>query len=354
MLKLADLARTYQDELKAKYGDKMCMVHYQALQQIITCHKPDAGEIRYHCNLCHHDKTLFPSCGNRNCPACQQQSNRQWLEAQQQKLLPVPYFLVTFTLPYQLRSWVWSHQSWAYQHLFSCAQQTLLSFFARDKQLGNKAGMVGVLHTHSRQLNFHPHVHFVVPAGAFNRQGSLFKQKQGQYLFPANNLAKVFRGKFIAAMLAQGYHLPYQTPKEWVADCQYVGQGDSAFTYLARYLYRGVINEQNILSLTQDKVAFQYQNSQSKAVETLTENATDFLWRVIQHVLPKGFRRARNYGFLHGNAKRMLKRIQCLLKVRLPDCIKTAKLPLCCPCCHEPMTLLLLKRGDIVITNRTR
>ncbi len=138
------------------------------------------------------------------------------------------------------------------------------------------------------------HVHFVV---ALNKAKS---QKTGKYLFKVT--LKVFRGKFVTLMAETGYYLPADTPKSWVADCEHVGSGDAALTYLARYLYRSVISEQNILRINNGKITFQYKESKSKQFKTITEPANAFLWRILQHVLPKGFRRARNYGFLHGNA----------------------------------------------------
>jgi hypothetical protein len=138
-----------------------------------------------------------------------------------------------------------------------------------------------------------------------------------KFLFVADNLAKVFRGKFIAMMKAASYYLPRKTPTQWNADCEYVGKGNEALTYLARYLYSGVISENNILALNNDEVTFEYKPSKSKTFKTITEHACKFLWRIMQHVLPKGSRRARNYSFLHGNAKATLKRLQLQLKVTL-------------------------------------
>lgn len=155
----------------------------------------------------------------------------------------------------------------------------------------------------------------IVPAGGLDKSKKHWQQKSGKYLFKADNLAKAFRGKFIALMRESDYTLPPKTPSSWVADCQHVGKGDSALTYLARYLYRGVVNENNILSLKHDQVTFQYKESKTKQFKTITEHATAFLWRVLQHVLPSGFRRTRNYGFLHGNAKGTLKRLLLMLKV---------------------------------------
>ena len=150
-------------------------------------------------------------------------------------------------------------------------------------------------------------------------------------------------------MIKSGYTLPPKTPNSWVADCQHVGKGDSALTYLARYLYRGVINEKNILSINHDQVTFQYQDSKTKQFKTITEQATAFLWRVLRHVLPRGFRRARNYGFLHGNAKHTLIRLQLMLKVVLAPIEIIPKKGICCPNCKDQMTLYLMRIGHRVI-----
>jgi hypothetical protein len=353
MSKLATIARGYQHELKQKYAKQMKGVHHQALKQIIACHTPQAGAMLYHCDDCQTNTTLYPSCGHRHCPACQHKSNRDWLALQQQKLLPVDYYLVTFTLPYQCRSFVWTHQKWAYQAMFIAAKQTVDSFFKRDKQLGEHNGLLAVLHTHSRQLEFHPHIHMVVPAGGLDKSKKHWHQKSGKYLFKADNLAKVFRGKFITLMSESGYYLPPKTPTSWVADCQHVGKGDGALTYLARYLYRGVINEKNILTINNDQVTFQYRDSKTKLFKTITEQAITFLWRVLQHVLPRGFRRTRNYGFLHGNAKGTLKRLQLMLKVVMRPIEISRKKAVCCKNCKSEMTLYLMRIGHRVIIGHT-
>ena len=153
----------------------------------------------------------------------------------------------------------------------------------------------------------------------------MWLSKAGKYLFVADNLAQVFRGKFIELMCKAAYYLPAKTPKEWNADCEYVGKGDGALTYLARFLYRRVISE----------------------------SAVDFLWRVLQHVLPKGFRRARNYGFMHGHAKLTLQRLQLLLKVRLKPTPVSKKKGVHCPQCQGEMDLYLMRIGSRLIINGT-
>ena len=150
-----------------------------------------------------------------------------------------------------------------------------------------------------------------------------------------------------------GYYLPSGTPKIWIADCERVGRGDTALTYLARYLYRGVISEKNILSCKNGQVTFRYKDSKTKTFKTIKESATKFLWRIMQHVLPKGFRRARNFGFLHGNAIKTLKRLQLILKVAPPPPPTKLKNLVCCPHCKAEMDLYLMRIGQHLILGKT-
>ena len=314
MISLAQLLRQYQSTLIEHYP--LAAGHRWALQNMLDCHSPACGEMQFHCHDCDRHQQAYHSCGHRFCPACQHQANNLWLDRQRQKLLPVEYYLVTFTLPAQLRGFIWHHQRWAYQALFDAAVATLMSFGKHDKQLHAQLGLTGVLHTHSRRLDYHPHAHFIVPNGGLSQNKRRWQQKNSKYLFNGNALAKVFRAKFLEAMNQQGFVLPKNMPKNWVAHCESVGRGDGALTYLARYLYRGVISEKNILKHENGQVTFQYEDSQTQRWKTITEPAVQFLWRVLQHVLPKGLRRARDYGFLHGNAQRTLKRLQLILRVK--------------------------------------
>lgn len=184
-----------------------------------------------------------------------------------------------------------------------------------------------------------------------NKSKTQWLSKAGKYLFVEESLAKVFRKKFIELMIKSGYHLPAKTPKKWILDCRYVGKGDGALTYLARYLYRSAISEQNILRLENGQVTFRYKESKSKQYQTITEPAVDFFWRILQHVLPKGFRRARNYGFMHGNAKATLKRLQLILKVILKVALVIDKKAVYCPQCQGEMDLYLLRIGTHLIIN---
>lgn len=337
MITLARLVHLYASELVAHYGSRMQSEHHRALWALQACHTEQCGKLHYQCPDCPQHQDRYGSCGHRFCPACQQHHNQQWLQRQQHKLLPCDYYLVTFTLPAALRGVCWKNQKACYQALFQAASQTLQQFAQNDKTLGGQPGMTAVLHTHSRQLNYHPHVHVVVPGGTLN--GHLWKTKNCRYLFNGKALARVFRAKFLAALTQQRISLPPGITPEWVVQCESVGRGDKALIYLSRYLYRGVVNENNILSLKDDQVSFRYQENASKCWQITTLPVLSFLWRVLQHVLPKGFRRARDYGLLHPCANDALNRIR--LQCRVPP--PAAKLKTCiqpfCRCCGQAMLL---------------
>jgi hypothetical protein len=344
MITLAELAREYQPSLIHDFWHRMKAEHHFALRALINCRTSTYGEMSFRCEPCHQLQTYCHSCGHRFCPKCQHQCNSQWLEKQQQKLLPVNYYMVTFTLPYEIRKWVWHHQRPAYSAMFKTTVETLNTFASNDKQLSGKLGMTAVLHTHSRRQEFHPHIHLIVPSGSFHKKTASWHTKKGDYLFNEFNLAKVFRAKFLKALNKKGIRCPNSLPKKWVAHCEYVGRGEPALKYLARYLYRGVINENNIIRHEHGEVSFRYLESRTKSWKIRTVPAVKFLWLVLQHVLPKGFRRARDYGFLHCLAKQTLQRIQLLLKVSPEPLTAVLRKPHLCPCCGSPMSFILFSK----------
>jgi len=177
--------------------------------------------------------------------------------------------------------------------------------------------MTMVLHTHSRRLDFHPHVHVVVPGGGVDKRRRQWKKKKGKYLFNEFAMATVFRARFLAALKNAGLPIPKNVPPKWVVDCEHVGKGITALKYLSKYLYRGVISEKNIVLNRNGRVTFRYIESKTGNIRYRTLKGEDFLHLIMQHVLPKGFRRVRDYGFLHGNAKKLLFLVQLILHVRL-------------------------------------
>src|SRR5574337_964365 len=200
------------------------------------------------CTACGEQRSVPHSCGHRACPHCQHHEAQVWLQRQLQSLVPATYFMLTFTLPAELRGLAWSHQRVLYALLMQCAWDTLDTFAHNDARLRATPGAVGVLHTHNRRLDFHPHVHMVMPAAALDTRRRLWRTKSrrgkaganaagGGYLFNHKALAKVFRGKLLDAIRHAGLTLPAAVPDAWVVHCKAVGDGSKALLYLSRYLY---------------------------------------------------------------------------------------------------------------------
>ena len=244
---LNDIVLQEQSGFERAFGSRLLPGHYHAMNCIRQCHTPECGQWHYQCLSCHEGKTLNAGCGHRHCPSCQHNVNDAWLEQQKQRYLPVTWFMVTFTLPEELRKWAYRHQKAAFNRLFECGMQTLKDFFKRDRHRGDCPGMLAVLHTHSRKLNYHPHVHILVPGAWLDKAGHLTQAKKAKYLFKTENLARVFRGKFLTDIHQQFDDIPGNIPRQWVADCRAVGDGIPAFTYLAKYLYRGVLSNKQLL-----------------------------------------------------------------------------------------------------------
>lgn len=343
---LTSIVEQFHERFVAKYAGRLLPGHWRALQAIRRCRTPDSGELQVRCPDCAQAEWRPLSCGHRSCPKCQNFEASRWLDRQRTKLLPVSYFMVTFTLPYEFRPLAWRFQTEIYAILFDCAIGTLKDFALNPKHLGADLGMTAVLHTQTRRLDYHPHLHIIVPGGGIDRRRRQWKKIKGKYLCNAFNLARVFRARFLAAVKQAGLHIPLGAPKQWVVDAQHVGTGLPALKYLARYLYRGVIAESNIVSCHKDEVCFRYQDSETGQTCTRSLKGEDFLWLVLQHVLPKGFRRVRNYGFLHGNAKRVLLLVQLVLRVMVEPNPLRPRPVFRCPHCKAAMEIVAFRKPD--------
>ena len=308
------------------------------LSHLHGCRQGAYGELELSCERCLHETEVLRSCGHRACNQCQYHSVEAWLERQLQKQLPVTYYLVTFTLPAALRSLAQAHRKTVYSLLMQCAAETLKTFGLNEKGLKAQLGFCSVLHTHNRRLDFHPHVHIVVPGGGINKVRREWRKVKGKYLFNGKALGVVFRGCFLSALEKTGLKSG-AIPKRWVAHCKGVGHGEQALAYLARDLYRGVISNRHIIEDDGTYVTFRYRNSKTGDWETRRETGERFIYLLMQHVLPKGFRRARDYGFLHGNAKALLKVVQWVLQVVRPEQRKKPHCTFRCPSCGAAMAV---------------
>jgi len=336
-MRLADIVSQYTPALLEQYGHELLPGQRKALSAFQSCRSATAPKMLLSCDGCDQTSWLPHSCGNRHCPHCQAFESQRWIDKQLQKLVPGEYFMVTFTLPAQFRSLAWLHQRMLYELIISNAWATLNTFCQNDKKLRGTAGAVAVLHTHNRRLDFHPHIHLVMPAVAFDARQRLWRNKDSGFLFDHKALAKVFRAKMLGGIKGAGLKLPEKYPEEWVVHCKGVGSGQKALVYLGRYLYRGVLPEKNIVSNQNDMVTFRYQNSETRKMETRTLSGVEFLRKILLHILPKGFRRARNFGFLHPNS-RLVKLVQLIKQVIVPP--PQPRPAVNCPCCGKPMRIV--------------
>ena len=346
MTRLASVITAFEADFLAQYRNRLGADHYRALSAMKQCRTQASLKMQLKCSGCQHQILMPHSCGHRHCPHCQHHESQQWLERQLQKQVPAGYFLLTFTLPAEFRALARAHQNVLYDLLMRCSCETVRTFTRNDKQLRGTPGAIAVLHTNTRRLDYHPHVHLVMPAAAVDgvhKQWRIKRPKaKARYLFNHTALAKVFRAKLLAGIEAAGLTLPARHPSQWVVDCKSVGSGQKALIYLGHYLYRGVIREKDIVACHGGQVSFRYRNAKTGKMELRTVSGAQFLWLVLQHVLPKGFRRARNFGFLHPNCKRMIALLHLLLKF-VPNPLLAGlkpRAPIPCPCCGAVMVIV--------------
>ena len=347
MIRLASIINEYEKDFKQKYKKQLLPSHLKALSAMKICRSTHSPKMLMQCEneQCAHQTLVPHSCGHRHCPHCQNHETWEWIERQLQKLLPADYFMLTFTLPAQFRSIAWRKQRLVYGLLFDCLWTTLKTFCLNDKKLAGTPGAIAVFHSNSRELNYHPHIHMVMPAATIDKNRRLWSGKTGKYLFNKKALATVFRAKMLDALTENALTLPADYPEDWVVDCRYVGKGEKALLYLGQYLYRGVIKEKDILACRNGKITFRYKNNKTKKYQSRTVTAVHFLWLVLQHILPRGFRRVRNYGFLHSNSKKMIKIIQWMFRLNPQNSLSKIKdrKRMICSCCGAFMHIVMVR-----------
>ncbi len=318
MVELAEIFRVHGAEYREKFADRMLPSHLKAMEAIGQCRTEALGGHIYCCESCEEYHYSYHSCKNRHCPKCQNDQAQQWLENQKDLLLPVPHFMVTFTVPEELRGLVRGNQKTLYHILFHSSAAALRELARDPRFIGGQIGMMGVLHTWTRDLLYHPHVHYLVPGGGHAGDGSKWLPSRQEFLVHVKPLAVIFRAKF-RDELKKTRLFPLAPPqvwkKSWVVDSEPVGSGAEAFRYLAPYIFRVAISNNRILKLEQGKVTFEYKESATGRKKRSTVTAEEFIRRFLQHVLPDRFIKVRYYGFLAPAKRRLLDRIRKLLGV---------------------------------------
>lgn len=309
VIELADVFRRHGESYRQKYESRMPYTHLKAMRAIEQCRTEALGGQVYRCLDCEQVQYSYHSCRNRHCPKCQNENAQRWLEKQQDLLLPVPYYLLTFTLPAGFNEVIRSYSSLIYDLLFKASAAATQQLAQDPRFVGGQIGMVGVLHTWGRNLAYHPHIHYLVPAGGSADQGKTWLPARHNFLLPVRALSRIFRGKLKEALRHTSCykHIPAKLWKqEWVVHSEPVGSGLGALKYLAPYIFRVAISNNRILTLENDRVTFRYRDTETGAERLCTLAAEDFIHRFLQHVLPKGFVKVRYYGLFSSGLRKPL------------------------------------------------
>ena len=352
-----------------RFGAAMPARQREVLQTLLACRTPTLGGTLHYCPDCGHRHFSYHSCNDRHCPQCGGQDAQQWLAANTALLLPVPYFLVTFTVPEGLRRWIRSHPSLGYNLLLRASSQALQDLAQNPKRLGATLGLLGVLHTWTRTLEYHPHVHYLVPGGGLSPDQRHWKASRPQFLLPVKALSDRCRTRFRQALQKQKPEALAQLPpkvwrQRWVVHSLAVGSGQKALQYLSRYVFKTATGNRPLQVLPHGRLRWSFRQSGSRAWRYVDLEPFEFLRRFLQHVLPAGFHRVRRFGWLHPAGRARLKRVRALLKLppglsaaeqaawqlpaQEPNRAPTATLPPPCPPPTKPRcprcgrTLLLL------------
>ncbi len=355
MLEVAEIFRLHGPEYRAKFSARMLPSHRRAMQDIEQCRTPSLGGQLYFCPKCDQQRYSYHSCKNRHCPKCQNKQANQWLEEQQKLLLPVNHFLVTFTLPEELRTVTRSNQKPIYNLLFRAASAALMKLTQDPRFVGARLGMVGVLHTWTRQLRYHPHVHFIVTGGGLSADGRWLSARP-DFLVPVKPLSVIFRAKFRDELKKTELFAQVEARvwrKYWVVHSEPVGSGQPAFKYLAPYIFRVAISNSRLRKLENGNVTFSYKESTTDQLKSCKLTAEEFIRRFLQHVLPPRFIKVRYYGLLSPKYRHLLLKARQLLSATTSQLKRAVLKPiqplalLTCPQCRRPLTLLgtLAPRG---------
>jgi hypothetical protein len=370
-LEVADIIRSAGDSFIERTQSHLGWQQLKVLRAIKHCRTAALGGHLDQCSRCGHRAISFFSCRNRHCPKCQTNARNQWLAARSDELLGVSYFHVVFTLPQELSALALQNKRAIYDLLFQVSAATLNEVAADPKHLGAEIGFLSVLHTWGQNLQAHPHVHCVIPAGGLSPDHSRWIHPKHHYFFlPVRVLSRVFRGKFVSGLKrlfrqrklrfhgnlqplgeAKAFHrfLRQLFRQDWVVYAKPpFGGPEYVLQYLARYTHRVAISNHRLISLADGKVTFRWKDyAHGNKKRKMVVSTDEFLRRFLMHVLPRGFVRIRHFGFLSAPRRRKsiaLCRqllVQVIPRPRSPT--QTAMPPTAtwpCPCCGGAMIIL--------------
>jgi len=295
----------------------------RAVWAMTHCRTPEMGGHIHACPDCGKRSYAFHSCNHRSCPQCGGMDTAKWVHRELGKRVGAPYFMVTFTVPSELRTLFQGAQAKdAYNLFFRAASSALRDVLANPKWLGaKKSGFTMILHTWNQRLGFHPHLHAIVPGAGLDRCGKVVSVGNPAFLVPQKALREVFRARFrdlLAASELPQVEDPAVWQRSWGVHLQPFGSGTNAIRYLGRYVCHPVIGNSRIREVTEDHVRFQWTDRAHGGLQRTDRiPGTDFVKRYLRHVLPTGMCSIRHYGFCHPAAKRTRERIAMVTGARV-------------------------------------
>jgi Putative transposase/Transposase zinc-binding domain len=328
-LEMADIVRFAGESFLQRSQRWISWQHQKVLLAITRCRTAALGGHRDRCSGCGHTAVSYNSCRNRHCPKCQGNARQRWLQARERELLPTPYVHIVFTLPREVASLALQNKQVIYNLLFHASAETLLEIARDPRHLGADIGFFSVLHTWNQRLQHHPHIHCVLAAGGLAPDHSHWISSQRSFFLPVKVLSRVFRGKFVAGLRTafhegklqfHGHLIPLAQPRtfaswlrllfshDWVVYAKRpFGGPEHALRYLGNYTHRVALSNQRLVALTNDDVIFRWRDSaHGNKKRLMTLPVDEFLRRFLLHLLPRGFVRIRNFGFLANRQRALL------------------------------------------------
>jgi hypothetical protein len=370
-LEVADIVRAAGEAFIERNRHWLRWKHVKVLRAIERCRTAALGGHLDECTRCGHRAISFKSCRDRHCPKCQIAARERWIAARRQELLPTPYAHIVFTLPRRLAPLVLQNKKVLYDLLFRTSAETLLEVARDPRHLGAEIGFFSVLHTWSQQLRIHPHVHCVIPAGGLSPDRTRWFFSRENYFLPKKVLRKIFRGKFVDALKQafqdgllrfEGNLKLLAKPKifaawlrplyrqNWVVYLKPpFGGPEYVLQYLGRYTHRVAISNHRLLSFIDGQVTFRWRDSAHHNQQKLRTLSVDkFLRRFLLHILPQGFVRIRNFGFLANRRRTTLLPLCFQLLGATPEPLAEEHASSTedalglyrCPKCGEPMKII--------------
>lgn len=346
-MKFADLLREHWPHYVAQAGGSIPPDHWRAVEAVLSCRTPRLGGQVYACPDCSRTRYQFHSCNHRNCPQCGAADRQHWSAAQEARLLPVPYYLLTITVPSALRAHCLQHPRELYELLLGQSAQAVRDLCADPKYLGGQCGFIAVLQTWTRRMLHHPHVHLLIPAVALSEDGCrLHHPPDEEFLLPVSALSARVRQLFAARLAERHPELHRQIDpalwrEAWVSHCQPAGHGRSALRYLAAYIGKSAFSESRLAD-GDPAAGLQLRSRDSHDGRWKSEPISphELIRRWLLHVLPKGFVAVRHFGFLSPAAGRALRRVRFLLGRGPVSRPVRAAFSAPCPCCQRPMRMM--------------